>query len=186
MKKTILMFIAVVFLLLISIFMGILIYNSAVSEISEEQVSEEGRNIMLQQVNSQEEKITPNTEFIIERHYKGCGHTTVDYVEIPSEIVNMTEKQIQELYSDYVVKKFNTEQVILKSEEEGNCDQHYVLRKKDGYIAVYWVNQDGNESLKELTGIAVEYLTENDKMEINEGIFVYGLQELNSKLEDYE
>ena len=61
-----------------------------------------------------------------------------------------------------------------------------MLRQKDGYIAVYWINSQGQESLKEVTGVATEYLTDNDLMEIEEGIFVYGLQELNSKIEDYE
>lgn len=193
MKKTVLIIIGIIILLVISMFIGYYIYKTEIADgqdlainSNEQQVAKEERNLVTRQVNMQEEKVTPNTQFILQKHYNTCGHTTLDYVEIPSEIVNMNEKEVKEQYSDWKIKQFSKERVILEKQEEGTCDQHYILREKDGYIAVYWINQKGQESLKEVTGIATEYLTQNDLMEIEEGIVVYGLQELNSKIEDYE
>ena len=57
---------------------------------------------------------------------------------------------------------------------------------KDGVIAIYEEKEDESEVLKEMTGISTEYLTENDKMELEKGIKVYGKEELNSMIEDYE
>lgn len=193
MKKTILITICIIILLGISMAIGYYIFKTEIADekdiaktTQEENKVQNERDFSIEQVNTQEEKVTPNTQFVLQKHYKTCGHTTINYVEIPSDIVNMTKEEIQKEYKDWKVKEFSKEEVILQKEEEGTCEEHYVLREKDGYIAIYWVNNQGKENLKEITGIAVEYLTENDLLEINEGIFVYGLQELNSKIEDYE
>ena len=66
------------------------------------------------------------------------------------------------------------------------CNEHYILKLKDGVIAIYEEKEDESEVLKEMTGISTEYLTENDKMELEKGIKVYGKEELNSMIEDYE
>lgn len=71
-------------------------------------------------------------------------------------------------------------------EVSGVCNQHYVLREKDGIIAIYQIHENNEETLKEETGISTEYLTENDRMRLEEGIRIYGDEELNSVLEDYE
>lgn len=193
MKKSILLVLAFIVLLIISMLIGYYIYKIEINEgeqivmntVQDNEITNE-RTTQIEQVDMQEEKVTPNTQFILEKSYKECGHTTRDYVEIPEEIVNMTEEQIKKEYQDWEIKKFTAEEVILSKETDGMCNQHYVLREKDGYIAVYWIEQNGQESLKEITGIAIEYLPENDLIKIKEGIFVYGLQELNSKIEDYE
>ena len=193
MKKAMLIVVSVIILLSISIMIGYYIYKAEIAgkqdlaaNTIEENIVKEERDFTIQQANTQEEKVTPNTQFILQKHYETCGHTTMDYVEIPSKIVNMNKEEVQEEYEDWEIKEFSKEQVVLAKNEDGTCEQHYILREKDGYIAIYWIEQDGTESLKEVTGIATEYLTENDLMEINEGICVYGLQELNSKIEDYE
>ena len=193
MKKAMLIIVSVIILLSISIMIGYYIYKAEIAgqqdlaaNTLDENIVKEERDFTIQQANTQEEKVTPNTQFILQKHYETCGHTTMDYVEIPSKIVNMNKEEVQEEYEDWEIKEFSKEQVVLAKNEDGTCEQHYILREKDGYIAIYWIEQDGTESLKEVTGIATEYLTENDLMEINEGICVYGLQELNSKIEDYE
>ena len=71
-------------------------------------------------------------------------------------------------------------------EEEGFCNEHYILKEEQGVIAVYKVDKQGEETLYETTGISVEYLTESDKLELKDGIKVYGKEELNSMLENYE
>ena len=68
----------------------------------------------------------------------------------------------------------------------GVCNQHYLLRQKDGIIAIYQIKDDNTEVLKEETGISTEYLTEVDRLRLEEGIRIYGEEELNSTLEDYE
>lgn len=194
MKKAIFILLGIIMLLAVSMSIGYFIYTvqfakqSEIEMAKEEKITQnqiENENSIITNV-EEEEKVTPSTQFILQKHYVQCGHTTVDYVEIPSKIVNMTQEQIQEQYQEWEIAKFSKDEVILKKEESGNCDQHYVLREKGGYIAIYWINQNGMESLKEMTGISTQYLPQEDISKLEEGIFVYGLQELNTIIEDYE
>lgn len=133
-----------------------------------------------------EEKISPNATLILKRKYKECGHIIKEYKRITNELVNLTEKELVEKNKDWEVEKFSNMEVILIKEVEGVCNEHYVLKEEDGVIAVYKIEEENKEVLEELTGISTEYLTENDKIEIEQGIKVYGREELNSILENYE
>lgn len=133
-----------------------------------------------------EEKISPNATLILKRKYKECGHTIKEYKRITDELVNLTQKELLEKNKDWGIEKFSNMELVLIKEVEGVCNEHYVLKEKDGVIAVYKIDKDTKEELEELTGISIEYLTENDKMEIQQGIMVYGREELNSILENYE
>lgn len=136
--------------------------------------------------NSEEEKISPNATLILKKTYKECGHSVKDYAAIPEELVNLTKEELEEQYKDWKVEKFTPLDITLTKEIEGKCNEHYILKLKDGVIAIYEEKEDESEVLKEMTGISTEYLTENDKMELEKGIKVYGKEELNSMIEDYE
>ena len=133
-----------------------------------------------------EEKISPNATLILKRKYKECGHIIKEYKKITDELVNLTEKELLKKNKEWEIEKFVNTEIILIKEVEGVCNEHYILREKDGVIAVYKIEKQNKENLEELTGISTEYLTENDKMEIKQGIRVYGREELNSILENYE
>lgn len=144
------------------------------------------KNEMTIETTSEEEKITPNTSLTLKKHYSECGHTINEYVEMPSELVNLTQTELEEEYKDWKVEKFTPTEVILIKEVVGNCNEHYVLKEKDGIIAIYKINGSGNEILLEETGISTEYLTQTDLIKIKQGIEVYGKENLNSIIEDYE
>lgn len=144
------------------------------------------KNEMTIKTNSEEDKITPNTSLILRKHYNECGHTINEYVEMPSELVNLTQAELEGEYKDWKVEKFTPNEVILIKEIAGNCNEHYVLRPKDGIIAIYKIDGSGNELLLEETGISTEYLTQTDLIKIEQGIQVYGKENLNSIIEDYE
>lgn len=144
------------------------------------------KNEMTIETTSEEEKITPNTSFVLKKHYNECGHTINEYVEMPKELVNLTQEELETEYDNWNVEKFTPEEVILLKEESGNCNEHYVLREKNGIIAIYRIDKDGKEILEEETGISIEYLTQTDLINIKKGIKVYGKETLNSVIEDYE
>lgn len=150
------------------------------------QVNYSVRNDITVNTGTNEEKISPNATLILKRKYKECGHTIKEYKRITDELVNLTEKELLEKNKDWDIEEFSNMELVLIKEVEGVCNEHYVLREKDGVIAVYKIDKDNREELEELTGISIEYLTENDKMEIQQGIMVYGREELNSILENYE
>ncbi|MCI8353269.1 MAG: hypothetical protein HFJ58_06850 [Clostridia bacterium] len=150
------------------------------------QVNYSVKNDITVNTGTNEEKISPNATLILKRKYKECGHIIKEYKRITDDLVNLTEKELIEKSKEWEIEEFSNMEVVLIKEVEGVCNEHYVLREKDGVIAVYKIDKDTKEELEELTGISIEYLTENDKMEIQQGIMVYGKEELNSILENYE
>ena len=130
--------------------------------------------------------LSPNCSFIFKTRYEKCGHIVNKYMNIPTELVNKTQEEIQDIYSEWIIEEFKNNEEIKTKSEEGSCEEHYVLRNVDGEIVVYLINDDGSEEVYEYTEIAIDYLTETDKISIKNGLKVYGKEHLNQTLEDFE
>ncbi len=135
---------------------------------------------------TEEEKTTPNTEFVLKKYYSDCEHITQDESEIPEEMVNLTENELKENYKEWKVEEFSKDKVVLSKEVLGFCGEHYLLIEEEGKVKIYSLDAEGNKTLEEETEIAVEYLPETDKIILKNGIYIYGEEELNKIREDYE
>lgn len=136
--------------------------------------------------NTQEEKTSPNCSLTTKTYYQKCGHTKSEYANLPQDLVNLAKSEIQEKYQEYEIESFSSNEVILYQEKEGECGEHYMVKDKEGMVIVYQILEDGSQKELETTGITTEYLTENDKINIRNGIQVNGKQELNQLIEDFE
>lgn len=136
--------------------------------------------------NAEEEKISPNASITLKKTYKKCGHTTSKYQEISEELVNKTEEELQEIYEGWTIEKFSDTQIVLSKQEEGECGEHYIVKDHEGKVTIYEVLEDGSQKEYEVTDISTEYLTETDKMNMENGIEVNGKQNLNQLIEDFE
>ena len=137
-------------------------------------------------VTSTEEKVASNAILILKKYYAQCDHTINEYVELPQELVNMTKEEIQAHYPDWKVIGFEKGKVTLYKEFNDLCGEHFKLKIEDGKVVVYMTNKDGSESLYEKTNISSEYLTETDLINMQEGLEIYGKEELNQIIEDFE
>lgn len=142
--------------------------------------------IQIIQTSNTEVKTSPNCLFTFQTYYKECNHTVNERIDIPKECVNQTEEELQEKYKDYMIKKFTSGEITFYQEKEGICNEHYIIKDNNGYVAIYTVDSFGKETLKETTEIVTAYLPEADKIKLQEGIKANGQEELNSKIEDYE
>lgn len=134
----------------------------------------------------EEDKVSPNATLILKTNHKECGHTTKEEVDVPVEIVNKNQKEVSQIYPQWEVIGFSPDEIVLYREVEGICNEHYVLKEREGFLAIYTKNENGEEKLKEVTSISLEYLPQNDIDKIKEGIEATGDEELNSVLEDFE
>lgn len=160
----------------------IAVENNTANEV--ENVTENTTNMV--ETNTSEERISPNAFITFKQTYKGCGHTTSEFVEVPQEFVNLSEDELKERYTDWTVEKFTSSDIVLSKEVEGSCNEHYVVRDVDGTAIVFHILEDGTEEEYMVTDIATEYLTDTDKIEMQKGIKVNGKQNLNQLIEDYE
>lgn len=134
----------------------------------------------------EEEVIGPGAILIMEQYYKNCGHTVKEQYAVPEDIVNMTEEETKQYYTDWELTEFSKNEVIIKKNVEGICEEHYVVKENNGYIAIYNINAEGEQKFVENTDILTKYLPEDDKERLKEGVKVAGKTDLGSFLEDFE
>ena len=133
----------------------------------------------------EETKLSPYAKMIIEKKFTKCGHSTVEVIDVPDELINMTERELMEKYNNWDMKYFTSKEVSLYREIAANCNDHFVLKAKDGFIAVYNKVTDESMNLKEVTDIDISNLPSGDIENLEEGIYVYGQEELSSIIEDF-
>ena len=155
-------------------------------ECTEEYKEEQMANQNTREVSSTEEKVAANAILILKKYYTKCDHTINEYVELPKELVNLTKEQVQEKYADWQVIGFEKGKITLYKEFDDVCGEHFKLKIEDGKVVVYTVNNDGTETLYEKTNISSEYLTETDLLNMQDGLEIYGKEELNQVIEDFE
>lgn len=187
-------------IIILSIIVGILIvrldkgkdeYQSE-TYISKEKVTdectEEGKELSENDItaSSTELKLSPNAELVIEKHFIGCGHIVNEYAQILPEMVNKNQEEIEQMYNNFKVQSFDKNKLVIEKDEQGFCGEHYILREKNGVIIVNSINENNEETLYEKTSISTQYLTQTDLINLKEGIRIYGNENLNSMLEDYE
>ena len=136
---------------------------------------------------STEETVSYNAKFAMKKYYNECGHSEIVYSELPTELINLTENEVENLYSNWYVEKFGNDEIILAQNIDSMCDEHYVLKLGDENLEIYHIKENPDEmELIKSTNISKEYLTNADIVNLEEGIYVYGLGNLNSALEDFE
>ena len=170
------------------------IIENEINEVSEkitDECTEEYEEIEKQasleiETNSSEEKISPNCLLTLKRYYGECQHTINEYIDISESLVNGTEEDLKKEYPNWEIQKYSSNEIILYKEFNSNCGQHFILRNDEGKITIYKINENNEEEVYEKTEISVDYLTETDKIEIQNGIRVNGIEELNQLIEDFE
>lgn len=154
------------------------------SKIDENVVNILGGNIT--ETASVEEKVSYNASFALKKYYNSCGHSKFNYSELPIEIINLTKTELQALYPDWKIEEFNSGHVVLSQKLDKMCDEHYVLKLAEDSVGVYHVEDDEELKLYKTTDISKDYLTSEDINNLEEGIYVYGINNLNAAIEDFE
>ena len=159
--------------------------------IAEEKVSDECTEEVIYSesevvASSTELKLSPNASLVIVKHYDICNHTIKEYAEILPEMVNKNQEEIEQMYPNFNLQSFDKNELIVEKEEKGFCNEHYILRDDNGTIIVNSIDENDEETLYDRTSISTEYLTQTDIINLKDGIKVYGRENLNSLIEDYE
>ena len=199
MNKTIITMLSII-VIMVAIFTAIAIYKANNKEeidnletkIAEEKILddctdeyEEIQEEMIQ-ASTNQEKISPNCFITFKTKYKKCGHETNKYEKIDDNLVNKTKEELQKIYSEWKIEDFSDSNIVLSKDEDGYCDEHYLVQDKEGKVVIYKILEDGTKQKFQETEISIEYLSEADKVQIKKGIRVNGMQNLNQLIEDFE
>ncbi len=135
---------------------------------------------------SKEEKSSPNCVITLKIYYEKCNHIIESKQKIENTEINLTEEELKDRFSDWEIQKFTPTEIVLYKEVDEFCNEHYLLKEEDGYIAIYKLDENNNETLYEVTEIPTQYLPEEDLEKIQNGMKIYTEKELNKTLEDFE
>ena len=139
------------------------------------------------QTSYEEIKLSPNAILTFLKHYDGCGHTLKEKENISAEMANITKSEFLKLYSDWEIKDFSNTDVELYKNFSGNCGEHFLVKSSsDGFVEIYRIKDDGTYELQETTEIAIKYLSNDDRKELENGVILYGKENLNSYIENFE
>lgn len=195
MKKTIWIIILLILAIIIGFRVGVYLYNK---EENKKQLDSNVQNSLYNntvnntstveiQTSVAKEKISINTEVVEEIYYVQCDHLIRNTRKDIKSLVNMTKEELAKKYPDWEIKEFSTDKVTLYKEEQGFCNEHYLVKDVDGVVTIYNMdNEDKINDLIEITEIETKYLTETDQEDLKQGIRVYTEQKLNKLLEDFE
>lgn len=138
----------------------------------------------------EDNRISPNT-FIEERiHYKACDHLISGTHPSEVEIINMTKGEYEEHLrtnsSNLRLISFSNTKIVLWSERNHLCKNHYILGEENGKIAIFTIGDDGQRILDNVfTEYPITLLKGADQDRIIEGIIVDSKDELSDLLENY-
>lgn len=135
---------------------------------------------------SEETTVSPNASITFFKYYKLCNHTVKVKETVSEEMVNLTKTELENLYSNWKIDKFTNDEIELYKEFNENCGEHYLVKSLDGYVTIYNLHEDNSTELKEQTDIAVKYLALEDMNELENGIILYGKENLNAYIENFE
>ena len=106
---------------------------------------------------------------------------------ISTEMANITRNEFSKLYSDWEIKNFSNTDVELYKDFSGNCGEHFLVKSSlNGFVEIYRIKDDGTYELHETTEIAIKYLSDDDRKELENGVILYGKENLNSYIENFE
>ena len=134
-----------------------------------------------------QEKISINTNIIEEIFYKECNHKIEYHLKNKDKYVNMTKERMQKEFPSWEIIEFSNDKVVLHKEENNFCNEHFKVIDEDGFVTIYSI--DNNENILNFidkTEIVTKYLTSQDQEHLKSGIIIYGMQNLNKLIEDYE
>ena len=164
--------------IILGFLIGIYLYNTNQESknliISEKEEAKTETKKEDKEVSNQEKLITPNTKIIIKTYYKDCNHIIEESATPADEWINLNEEELSKQANNFTIQKFSPEEVVLYKEENGFCNEHYLLIEKNGYIEVYFLDEKGEmKFMTNIVDIATELLPEKDREDLNTGIKVY-------------
>ena len=138
------------------------------------------------ETSSTQDTNSPNAIIIKKTYYEACDHLIRKTEDIPEELVNKTQEDIELEFPDWKIEEYTPTQIILYKTDSGNCGEHYFVQDHNGVIGIYTVDEYGIKTLEEDTEISTLYLPEEDVQNLKAGVEIVGHTNLVEFLEDYE
>jgi hypothetical protein len=133
------------------------------------------------------EVITLETLLVFERFYKECQHRKIEQCNVSLDHIGLSENEFSQLYSTWEIKEFSPSKIWLKKEINTYCPEHYIIKDKNGCIAIYQPLEDNDGIwLIEQTKVNTALLDIETQNRIREGIVVDSIEEIEGLIENWD
>ncbi len=127
-------------------------------------------------------KYEEDFKVILQRNYTLCSHV----LQEEKMEFNTSSDLIKEKYKEYSFVEQTDEYIKFEATINSNCPNHFLLKILNEHIVIYQVVSDEELLLHKNTEIHINRIREELLQELNKGIYVNSIDELNSIIEDME
>lgn len=181
----ILFFVAIFLTLLISIVIGYSLFNKTNNN-NIIQYTQQPKPQQEQPVNNiTEHKITSSTKMVYEYFYKKDNITERVEDVPPYFLIGLTRQDLEKNFTDWVVKSFSTDEVLMQKTIDAESTQHYIVKDYDGIVAIFYETPIEGNDIKEITDIMTNTLPKEEQDKLKQGIKIIGKEQLYKLLEAY-
>ena len=139
--------------------------------------------------------VPEKAKIIFKIKYNKSGELKTEKEELAGKLAGKTKNEVENIYktAGYKVNKFGAKEVVLVKEVDKYEPNKYVLGIKNGLIAIYKTDNQGNMFIenekRDVTDIKTSKLKEEDIRLLTKGDKYFECntrEEAESRLEDYE
>ncbi len=136
-----------------------------------------------------EPKIMSSTRIEYQNYYLQDDKLEIEKdMESPYYMLNLTRKQVEEFYPEFQLMAFSSEKVILRRMIDGHSNKYYIVRMHKQRVGVFHDYRDDGDDIKledylrDTVDIPINGLVWEEQDKLDEGIIVYGEEELTDIL----
>ena len=163
----------------------------AINEVSDTITNQSDLSIILSSANkidedyySEEEKIESTTQITYKYNFEEDGSVETNTVVVPYFLVGMNQQEFEEEFYDWELNSFSSKEIVVSKDIYDNS-QDYIVGNKDGYVTIFYSDENQEHSVKQETQTPVDTLSEEEQEKINQGIPIKGDEQLSRALESY-
>ncbi len=93
--------------------------------------------IRVEEVNTEEERISPNSRLVTQYEYALCGHVVEDESDMPAAYIGLSKQELREQLDGFSIVIFSPEKVVLKKHFECYCENHVLAYLEEGAVNLY-------------------------------------------------
>jgi len=127
--------------------------------------------------NIQEVKLKPGAKMIYVTFYSGCGHEVRQEEPLDDRFSGFTRQQLEKEINDWEIESFAPDEVVLKKQVDGVCDDHYYIGLNGGYVTLFRGIPGVRSEIMEKTDILADTLREEDRVMLEKGIIIKSREE---------
>ena len=129
-------------------------------------------------------RVMPHTRVVYEYNYPEHGVVERILEEPSFFILGMTQDEVSDVFMNWEVASFSADEVVLRRDLMVDQARQFTISSYEGFVAVFYIDEH-SRSIVELTTKPISALAPEEQARLNEGIEVFGSDELFRALEDF-